>query len=153
MINNENNTNTNTNTNADETTNNTLRMKDLRGWCRRIEDLSEFIAEMGNSSVESFCINGVRKSGKAQALAVLLHCSSGYIGDKFRDKKTTSEQVDVVAELIAPAMTPEEIKARNLATAENALEQLMEAGVAADTIKLVVGAMPEGLRALEEAGI
>lgn len=151
MINNNN--NTNTNTNADETANNTLRMKDLRGWYNRVDDLNDFIAEMGNSSVESFCINGVRKSGKAQALAVLLHCSSGYIGDKFRDKKTTSEQVDVVAELIAPALTPEEIKARNLATAKNALEQLMDAGVATETIKLVVGAMPEGVQALKEAGV
>jgi len=127
-------------------------LADLDGWTERVESLNAFISEMGKKEVRSFIREGVSKSGKAQALAVLLHCSSGYVGDKFRDK-SEDESVEVLKTMIAPALTPEQIKARSLATAKATIETLKAQNVAVETIRLCVGAMPEGKNALKELGI
>ena len=127
-------------------------LADLDGWTERVESLNAFIADMGKKEVRSFIREGVNKSGKAQALAVLLHCSSGYVGDKFRDK-SEDESVEVLKTMIAPALTPEQIKARSLATAKATIETLKAQNVAVETIRLCVGAMPEGKNALKELGI
>jgi hypothetical protein len=127
-------------------------LADLDGWTERVESLNAFISDMGKKEVRSFIREGVSKSGKAQALAVLLHCSSGYVGDKFRDK-SEDESVEVLKTMIAPALTPEQIKARSLATAKATIETLKAQNVAVETIRLCVGAMPEGKNALKELGI
>jgi hypothetical protein len=127
-------------------------LADLDGWAERVESLNAFISDMGKKEVRSFIREGVNKSGKAQALAVLLHCSSGYVGDKFRDK-SEDESVEVLKTMIAPALTPEQIKARSLATAKATIETLKAQNVAVETIRLCVGAMPEGKNALKELGI
>lgn len=127
-------------------------LADLDGWTERVESLNAFIADMGKKGVRSFIREGVNKSGKAQALAVLLHCSSGYVGDKFRDK-SEDESVEVLKTMIAPALTPEQIKARSLATAKATIETLKAQNVPVETIRLCVGAMPEGKNALKELGI
>ena len=127
-------------------------LADLDGWTERVESLHAFISDMGKKEVRSFIREGVNKSGKAQALAVLLHCSSGYVGDKFRDK-SEDESVEVLKTMIAPALTPEQIKARSLATAKATIETLKAQNVAVETIRLCVGAMPEGKNALKELGI
>ena len=127
-------------------------LADLDGWTERVESLNAFISDMGKKEVRSFIREGVNKSGKAQALAVLLHCSSGYVGDKFRDK-SEDESVEVLKTMIAPALTPEQIKARSLATAKATIETLKAQNVAVETIRLCVGAMPEGKNALKELGI
>ena len=125
---------------------------ELDGWTERVESFNAFISDMGKKEVRSFIREGVNKSGKAQALAVLLHCSSGYVGDKFRDK-SEDESVEVLKTMIAPALTPEQIKARSLATAKATIETLKAQNVAVETIRLCVGAMPEGKNALKELGI
>ena len=127
-------------------------LADLDGWTERVESLNAFISDMGKKEVRSFIREGVNKSGKAQALAVLLHCSSGYVGDKFRDK-SEDESVEVLKTMIAPALTPEQIKARSLATAKATIATLKAQNVAVETIRLCVGAMPEGKNALKELGI
>lgn len=127
-------------------------LADLDGWTERVESLDAFISDMGKKEVRSFIREGVNKSGKAQALAVLLHCSSGYVGDKFRDK-SEDESVEVLKTMIAPALTPEQIKARSLATAKATIATLKAQNVAVETIRLCVGAMPEGKNALKELGI
>lgn len=129
-----------------------VTLADLDGWTERVESLNMFIAEMGKKEVHSFIREGVNKSGKAQALAVLLHCSSGYVGDKFRDK-FEDESVEVLKTMIAPALTPEQIKARSLATAKATIATLKAQNVSVETIRLCVGAMPEGKNALKELGI
>jgi hypothetical protein len=137
-----------------ETTNNTNKtLNSFEGWAERVQDLNNFIKEMGETTAETFINSGVRKAGKAQALAVLCHCSSGYIGDKFRNKTTLNENLEVLAEIIAPALTPEQIKERNKETARNALATLKEQRVPVDTIKLVISAMPCGKEVLAESGI
>lgn len=127
-------------------------LADLDGWTERVESLNAFIADMGKKEVRSFIREGVNKSGKAQALAVLLHCSSGYVGDKFRDK-SEDESVEVLKTMIAPALTPEQIKARSLTTAKATIATLKAQNVAVETIRLCVGAMPEGKNALKDFGI
>jgi hypothetical protein len=137
-----------------ETTNNTNKtLNSFEGWAERVQDLNNFIKEMGETTAETFINSGVRKAGKAQALAVLCHCSSGYIGDKFRNKTTLNENLEVLAEIIAPALTPEQIKERNKETARTALATLKEQHVPVDTIKLVISAMPCGKDVLAENGI
>lgn len=123
------------------------------GWEERVKDLTAFVKEMGEMTAESFINNGVRKAGKAQALAVLCHCSSGYIGDKFRNKTTLNENLEALAEIIAPALTPEQIKERNRETARNAFNTLKNQNVPNDTIKLVISAMPCGREILDEMGL
>lgn len=145
------NTQNTTITSADEEVKVTT-LADLDGWTERVESLNAFIADMGKKELRSFIREGVNKSGKAQALAVLLHCSSGYVGDKFRDK-SEDESVDVLKTMIAPALTPEQIKARSLATAKATIATLKAQNVAVETIRLCVGAMPEGKNALKELGI
>ena len=85
-----------------------------------------------------------------QMLAILTHQSAGYVGDKFRGKTTVDEQVSVVAELIAPELTPEQVKARNYQTAVDALATLRGQNVPEATIAMVISAMPEGKRALAD---
>lgn len=145
------NTQNTTITSADEEVKVTT-LADLDGWTERVESLNAFITDMGKKEVRSFIREGVNKSGKAQALAVLLHCSSGYVGDKFRDK-SEDESVEVLKTMIAPALTPEQIKARSLATAKATIATLKAQNVAVETIRLCVGAMPEGKNALKELGI
>lgn len=140
--------NTNTNTTTEKKV--FPQMKTLEGWADRVADLNKFISEMGELTTENFVNNGVRKAGKAQALGVLLHCSSGYVGDKFRGKTTTEELVAVVAELIAPDLTPEQVKERNKNTARNALKNLRDNGVPEEVIITVISAMPEGKAVLAE---
>jgi hypothetical protein len=134
-------------------TNNTKTLNSFEGWAERVADLTAFIKEMGETTAETFINSGVRKAGKAQALAVLCHCSSGYIGDKFRNKTTLNENLEALAEIIAPALTPEQIKERNKETARTALATLKEQRVPIDTIKLVISAMPCGKEILAENGI
>lgn len=129
-----------------------ITLADLDGWTERVESLNAFVSDMGKKELRSFIREGVNKSGKAQALAVLLHCSSGYVGDKFRDK-SEDESVEVLKAMIAPALTPEQIKARSLATAKATIATLKAQNVAAETIRLCVSAMPEGKNALKELGI
>ena len=147
MANNENNAQNNT---AEDVK--VVTLADLDGWSERVQSLNDFISDMGKKELRSFLREGVNKSGKAQALAVLLHCSSGYVGDKFRDK-SEDESVDVLQAMIAPALTPEQPKARNLATAKATIATLQAQKVAVETIRLCVSAMPEGRNALKEAGI
>jgi hypothetical protein len=145
------NTQNTTITSADEEVKVTT-LADLDGWTERVESLNAFISDMGKKEVRSFIREGVDKSGKAQALAALLHCSSGYVGDKFRDK-SEDESVEVLKAMIAPALTPEQIKARSLAIAKATIATLKAQNVAVETIRLCVGAMPEGKNALKELGI
>ena len=135
---------------ANENITNTTIISTLDGWTERRSDLTKFIDELGALTVEQFVANGVRKAGKAQALGVLLHCSAGYVGDKFRGKATLDEQVAVVAELIAPELTPEQVKERNYKTAVDALNTLRGQKVPEATISMVISAMPEGKRALAD---
>lgn len=127
----------------------TKTLASLDGWAERKSDLIKFVDEMGALTVEQFATSGVRKSGKAQALSVLLHCSSGYIGDKFRDK-SGAEVHQVICDLIAPDLTPEQIKQRNYDTAAAALKTLREQKVAEPVISTVISAMPEGKRVLAD---
>ena len=127
----------------------TKTLASLDGWAERKSDLIKFIDEMGALTVEQFATSGVRKAGKAQALSVLLHCSSGYIGDKLRDK-TGTEVHDAIVNLIAPDLTPEQIKERNYNTAVGALNTLREQKVTEQTIAMVLSSMPEGKRALAD---
>ena len=127
-------------------------LADLDGWTERVESLNAFISDMGKKEVRSFIREGVDKSGKSQALAALLHCSSGYVGDKFKDK-SEDESVEVLKTIIAPALTPAQIKARSLATAKATIATLKAQNVGVETIRLCVGAMPEGKNALKELGI
>lgn len=143
-------TNNNTNTNTENTA---KKLNAFEGWAERVQDLNNFIKEMGDTTAESFINSGVRKAGKAQALAVLCHCSSGYIGDKFRNKTTLGENLEALAEIIAPALTPEQIKERNRETARNAFKTLKSQNVPTDTIKLVISAMPCGREILTEMGL
>ena len=135
---------------ANENITKTTVISTLDGWTERRTDLIKFIDELGALTVEQFISNGVRKAGKAQAMGVLLHCSAGYVGDKFRGKTTVDEQVSVVAELIAPELTPEQVKERNYKTAVDALTTLRGQNVPEATIAMVIAAMPEGKRALAD---
>lgn len=133
---------------ANENITKTTVIDTLDGWADRRTDLIKFINELGALTIEQLISNGVRKAGKAQALGVLLHCSAGYVGDKFRGKNSVDEQVAVVAELIAPELTPEQVKERNYKTAVDALTTLRDQKVPEATIAMVISAMPEGKRAL-----
>jgi hypothetical protein len=135
---------------ANENITKTTIINTLEGWTERRTDLIKFIDELGALTVEQFISNGVRKAGKAQALGVLLHCSAGYVGDKFRGKTTVDEQVAVVGEMIAPELTPEQVKERNYKTAVDALTTLRGQKVPEATIAMVISAMPEGKRALAD---
>lgn len=140
----------NTNTKTEITT---KKLNTFYGWAERVQDLNAFIKEMGETTAETFINSGVRKAGKAQALAVLCHCSSGYIGDKFRNKNTLAENFEALVEIIAPALTAEQIKERNKETARNAFNTLKSQNVPNDTIKLVISAMPCGREILAEMGL
>ena len=143
----------NTNNTNTKTENTAKKLNTFEGWAERVQDLNNFIKEMGETTAETFLNSGVRKAGKAQALAVLCHCSSGYIGDKFRDKKSFDDNFTALSEIIAPALTPEQIKERNKETARNALNTLKSQNVPNDTIKLVISAMPCGREILAETGL
>lgn len=135
----------NNNINVTENT----KLNELNGWETRKASLAEFVETLGETTIKTLLTEGCKKSGLAQSLGILLHCSSGYVGDKFRGK-STEEKVEVVAELIAPALTPEEIKQRNFETACKVISDLQAANVPEAVIRLSVGNMPEGKRALAE---
>ena len=135
---------------ANETITKTTIINTLDGWTERRTDAIKFIDELGALTLEQFVSNGVRKAGKAQALGVLLHCSAGYVGDKFRGKTAVDDQCAVVAEMIAPELTPEQVKERNYKTAVDALTTLRGQKVPEATIAMVISAMPEGKRALAD---
>lgn len=128
------------------------KLNTLRGWQERVDSLTAFITAMGNCTLKDFAVSGVLKSGTAQALGILLHQSAGYCGDKLRDK-TGADREEAVQKLIAPALTPEQVKAENLQNAKNLINELKTAKVADSVIYKAVANMPEGKNALSEAGI
>ena len=135
------------------TINTTTKLNEIEGWDARVKSLNDFITAMGDRTAEEFLRDGAGKSGKAQALSVLLHCSAGYIGDKFRGKTSSDDLLEVLEKVIAPELTPEEIKAQQLDTARSVLESLKAQNVPESVIKLSVGSMPQGKKALEEFGL
>ena len=149
---NENTENKNTPENNEPQTPVSPKLNTLKGWQERVDSLTAFVTAMGNCTLKDFSVSGVLKSGTAQALGILLHQSAGYCGDKLRDK-TGSEREEAVAKLIAPALTPEQVKAENLQNAKNLINELKTAKVPDSVIYKAVANMPEGKTALAEEGV
>lgn len=137
---------------TETTTTPSPKLSTLTGWQERVDSLKAFIETMGNTTLANFAASGVLKSGTAQALGILLHQSAGYCGDKLRDK-TPEAREDVVKALIAPALTPEQVKAANLLNAKNLINELRSANVPQAVIYKAVANMPEGKTALAEEGV
>lgn len=137
---------------TETTTTSSPKLSTLTGWQERVDSLKAFIETMGNTTLANFAASGVLKSGTAQALGILLHQSAGYCGDKLRDK-TPEAREDAVKALIAPALTPEQVKAANLLNAKNLINELRSANVPQAVIYKAVANMPEGKTALAEEGV
>lgn len=137
---------------TETTTTSSPKLSTLNGWQERVDSLKAFIETMGNTTLANFAVSGVLKSGTAQALGILLHQSAGYCGDKLRDK-TGEAREEAVKALIAPALTPEQVKAANLLNAKNLINELRWADVSPAVIYRAVVNMPEGKTALAEEGI
>lgn len=137
---------------TETTTISSPKLSTLNGWQERVDSLKAFIETMGNTTLANFAVSGVLKSGTAQALGILLHQSAGYCGDKLRDK-TGEAREEAVKALIAPALTPEQVKAANLLNAKNLINELRSANVPQAVIYKAVANMPEGKTALAEEGV
>lgn len=137
---------------TETTTTSSPKLSTLNGWQERVDSLKAFIETMGNTTLANFAVSGVLKSGTAQALGILLHQSAGYCGDKLRDK-TGEAREEAVKALIAPALTPEQVKAANLLNAKNLINELRSANVPQAVIYKAVANMPEGKTALAEEGV
>ena len=138
---------------------NITKLNETNGWQERVNSLKAYITALGETTLETFATSGffcseIKKAhAPATALGVLCHCSAGAVGDQFADAKTTEEKVEAIIKVIAPALTPEQVKAQNLETAKKALTTLHEQKVPVETIKLVVASMPQGKEALAQAGL
>lgn len=144
-----------------EQTNNTqkITLNTLNGWQERVNSLNAYIKALGETELSAFAVGGfmcseIKKShSPATALGILCHTSAGAVGDQFDGKKTAEEKAEVIAKVIAPALTPEQVKANNLATATAMVEKLKAKGFDNSDIYDIVKNLPEGKNALEKAGI
>ena len=132
---------------------NAQKLSTLNGWAERVDSLKKYIDALGETELSAFATSGffcseIKKAhSPATALGVLCHCSAGAVGDNFEDKMATIEKV------IAPALTPEQVKARNLETALAMVEKLQGKGFDNADIVDIVKNLPEGKTALAQKGI
>lgn len=141
------------------TTENTTKLNTLNGWSERVESLKKYIEALGETELSAFATSGffcseIKKThSPATALGVLCHCSAGAVGDNFDGKTTLEDKMATIEKVIAPALTPEQVKARNLETALAMVEKLQGKGFDNADIVDIVKNLPEGKNALAQKGI
>lgn len=147
------------NTNTENTTNtenaNKTKIKTLEGWSERVASLKAYIEHLGEAYLEDVLTGGftcpeiksVQNAGLI--LGVVKHCSSGYMGNSFNKTMPLEEKVEAFKKEIAPELTPEQVKARNLENAKGVIANLQSNGVAESVIRSCVQNMPQGKEALK----
>ena len=151
MANNTNTTENTTNTNTPKTKINTLE-----GWSERVASLNAYIKHLGEAYLEDILTGGftcpeiksVQNAGLI--LGVVKHCSSGYMGNSFNKTMPLEEKIEAFKKEIAPELTPEQVKARNLENAKGVIANLQNNGVTEAVIRSCVQNMPQGKEALKE---
>lgn len=149
------NTNTNTAENTTTTTAAKTKIKDLEGWAERVASLKAYVEHLGEAYLEDVVATGftcpeiksVQNAGLI--LGVIKHCSSGYTGNSFNKDMPLAEKAEAFRAAIAPELTPEQVKARNLENAKGVIANLQSNGVAESVIRSCVQAMPQGKEALK----
>ena len=150
--------NNNTNT---ENTNNTenatkTKIKTLEGWSERVASLKAYIEHLGEAYLEDVVTTGftcpeiksVQNAGLI--LGVVRHQSSGYMGNSFNKDMSAADKAEAFRAAIAPELTPEQVKARNLENAKGVIANLQSNGVTEAVIRSCVQNMPQGKEALKE---
>lgn len=147
----------NNTTTENTTTENTTKTKvnTLEGWSERVASLNAYIKHLGEAYLEDILTGGftcpeiksVQNAGLI--LGVLKHCSSGYMGNSFNKNMPLSDKVEAFKKEIAPELTPEQVKARNLENAKGVIANLQSNGVAESVIRSCVQNMPQGKEALK----
>lgn len=138
---------------------NNQKLNTLNGWAERVDSLKKYIDALGETELSAFATSGffcseIKKAhSPATALGVLCHCSAGAVGDSFDGKTTLEEKMATIEKVIAPALTPEQVKARNLETALAMVEKLQGKGFDNSDIIDIVKNLPEGKTALAQKGI
>ena len=144
---------------ADNNNTNVQKLNTINGWTERVNSLNRYIEALGNTELSAFAASGffcseIKKAhSPATALGVLCHCSAGAVGDNFDGKTTLEEKMATIEKVIAPALTPEQVKARNLETALAMVEKLQGKGFDNSDIVDIVKNLPEGKTALAQKGI
>ena len=142
-----------------ENNTNTQKLNTLNGWSERVESLKKYIEALGETELSAFATSGffcseIKKThSPATALGVLCHCSAGAVGDNFDGKTTLDDKMATIEKVIAPALTPEQVKARNLETALAMVEKLQGKGFDNSDIIDIVKNLPEGKNALAQKDI
>lgn len=150
------NTNTNTTENTTNTENTKTRINTLEGWSERVASLNAYIKHLGEAYLEDVVTTGftcpeiksVQNAGLI--LGVVRHQSSGYMGNSFNKDMSADEKAEAFRQAIAPELTPEQVKARNLENAKGVIANLQSNGVAEAVIRSCVQNMPQGKEALKE---
>jgi hypothetical protein len=75
------------------------------------------------------------------------------VGDNFDGKTTLEDKMSTIEKIIAPALTAEQVKARNLDTALAMVDKLQGKGFDNADIIDIVKNLPEGKTALAQKGI
>jgi hypothetical protein len=142
---------------ADNT--NIQKLNTLNGWAERVDSLKKYVDALGDTELSAFATSGffcseIKKAhSPATALGVLCHCSAGAVGDNFDGKTTLEDKMSTIEKIIAPALTAEQVKARNLETALAMVEKLQAKGFDNADITDIVKNLPEGKAALAQKGI
>lgn len=136
-----------------------ITLNSLNGWEERVRSNNAYIKALGETELTAFATSGffcseIKKAhSPATALGVLCHCSAGAVGDQFDGAKTTEDKIAVIEKVIAPALTAEQVKARNLETALAMVEKLQGKGFDNADIVDIVKNLPEGKTALAQKSI
>lgn len=144
----------NTKTTTENTTTK-IKVNTLEGWAERVASLKAYVEHLGEAYLEDILTGGftcpeiksVQNAGLI--LGVIKHCSSGYMGNSFNKAMPLEEKIEAFKKEIAPELTPEQVKARNLENAKAVISNLQSNGVTEAVIRSCVQAMPQGKEALK----
>lgn len=140
---------------TENTTTTKTKVNTLEGWSERVASLKAYVEHLGEAYLEDILTGGftcpeiksVQNAGLI--LGVIKHCSSGYMGNSFNKAMPLEEKVEAFKKEIAPELTPEQVKARNLENAKAVISNLQSNGVTESVIRSCVSAMPQGKEALK----
>ena len=146
--------NTKTTENTTTTTGKT-KVNTLEGWSERVASLKAYVEHLGEAYLEDILTGGftcpeiksVQNAGLI--LGVIKHCSSGYMGNSFNKAMPLEEKMEAFRKEIAPELTPEQVKARNLESALAVIANLQNSNVPEAVIRSCVQSMPQGKEALK----
>lgn len=146
----------NTKNTENTTTTTKTKINTLEGWEERVASLKAYVEHLGEAYLEDILTGGftcpeiksVQNAGLI--LGIIKHCSSGYTGNSFNKDMPLHEKREAFCKAIAPELTPEQVKARNLENAKGVIANLQSNGVAEAVIRSCVQNMPQGKEALKE---